>query len=170
MAGDVIGSGPLVSLPVLTAFFLPLFHELLILTQFMPIFGSLLLLNGHNERFLLFILTLSVIKKRLFGDLEFDEVIILELLLLGSDVFTANCGSLDGASKVIGLVKVGIETLLHCACLKASHCLSFERIRRRALSFLNGKFKLIEKSQGGAALLLHNIVSHLAVEAYFEHA
>ena len=42
-------------------------------------------------------------------------------------------------------------------------------VGRGTFSLLDGQFKLVEQSQSGSALFLHNTMCHFAIEADLEH-
>ena len=94
---------------------------------------------------------------------------ILDPLLVCPDVLPTHSARLDTASHGIGLVKVLLELPVDGALFETGHGLCLESIRGRPLTFLNRKLELVEEAQGCPAFLLHDIMRHFAIEAYFQH-
>ena len=152
------------------AFLLPLFHKFLVLAELAAVRGALLLLNGSDQVLLLLILSQSIIEVRFLGHLELDEMPILHLLLISAHVLALDSARLNAAGERRRLLHVLRELLLDSALLQPSHRLSLQCVGRRALTFLNSQFELVEKAQSCTSLFLHDVVREFAIKANLEVA
>ena len=144
LASDIVEASLSVGSPVLSALFLPLLHKLLVLAELLPVISSLILLNRLDKCALIVCLIKGTIKELFLGDIKFDEVSILDFLLVCSDVLPTHSAWLDTASHDISLIKVLLKLPVDSALFETGHCLGLESIRRRTLTFLNRKLELVE--------------------------
>jgi len=72
----------LILLPVLPTFFLPFFHEFLIVLEFVPILQALILLNGGDKGLLVLGLSQRIVEEVFLSDFESDEVAVLKFLFV----------------------------------------------------------------------------------------
>ena len=170
LPGDVVSPGPLILLPVLAAFFLPLLHEVLVFSQFGTIFLALTLLHGLNQVALIFITSDRSVKEILLSHLELNQVEVLAFLFHRSHVLATDLSWLDRACKSLSFLHVCSHLLVECANFEPSHSLFFQLISGCPLSLLNRQLELIEQPEGRTSLLLHDVVGHFTIEADFQGA
>lgn len=170
LAGDVICSDLLVVLPVFMAFFLPFFHEFLILPEFHTVVSSLSLLDRLDQIYFLVTLSKSFLVSVFHSDIESYGVSVDHPLVLCPVVLTLDESWLDASSLGLGSIEFFLDLPVDSAELKPRDGLSFEFVREGSLTLLNGEFHLVEQSQGRAPLFLHDVMRHFAIKAHFKHA
>ena len=72
LASDVLGPFRAVGSPVLPALLLPLAHEFLVFSQFVPVFLALLLLQRVDQLLLRLVLSNCSVEKIFLSDLKLD--------------------------------------------------------------------------------------------------
>jgi len=85
----------LILLPVLPTFFLPLFHEFLIVLEFFPILLALILLDSGDKGFLVLGLSQRMVEEVLLSDFESDEVAVLKFLFVCPHITRTHHAGLD---------------------------------------------------------------------------
>ena len=125
-------------------------------------------MEGCDEAVFVLSLSKRIVEKVLLSDLKPDQVSIRQFLVTGSHVPSAHQTRLDRAGKCIGPLHVLIKLSVNSARLKTCHCFVLQLIGRGPFTLLNRQLELVQESEGGPSLLLHNVVRHLAIEADFK--
>jgi hypothetical protein len=110
--GLIFSSSLIIFPPVLNSFFLPIFHELLVLFKILNIFLTLILLQTGDEWSLSLCIFLRLLKQQFLADVKASKMSILKLSFVWTHVFATLCFIFNRACQLVSLFRPVLPNFL----------------------------------------------------------